>query len=73
MHKHIGVRYIYEELGSSDRPAASRDRDNVLTAAALADLPGAIVADLKEAPIEGDLDLMASSIELIRSDNAPLA
>lgn len=65
MHKHIGVRYIYEESNSQAASLAKRE-DRVLTATAIAKLPTELVADLKHAILSVDLKLIAHEIEKIR-------
>lgn len=72
MHKHIGVRYVYED-STHDSSIAKEAQQNVLTAAAIAALPVEWVANLQEAIPQGDLDLIATITEQIRTQNAPLA
>ena len=74
MNKHIGVRYVYEDQTQSNSLITEgEEQKNVLTAAALAALPGEWVANLQQALPQGDLDLIATLIEQIRTQNAPLA
>lgn len=68
--KHLGTRYLYEE---QPNVLDSQSDRSSLTATALATLPKSWVANLKRALLQGDLDLMTSQIEQIRSENAPLA
>ncbi len=72
MSKHIGVRFVYEEPVRSDF-LTENEAKNALTAAAIAALPPELVADLERAIPEGDLDLIASAIAQIRTQNIPLA
>ncbi|NEP14374.1 MAG: response regulator, partial [Symploca sp. SIO2C1] len=72
MHKHIGVRYVYEEQEQSDS-LKDKGNQNVLSASAIANLPREWVVNFEQAVLQGDLELGASSIELIRSQNPQLA
>jgi predicted ATPase/signal transduction histidine kinase/CheY-like chemotaxis protein/tRNA A-37 threonylcarbamoyl transferase component Bud32 len=73
MSKHIGVRYVYEDSGQSDGSIALDGEANILTAAAFAALPVEWVANLQQAIPQGDLELIATIVEQIRTQNAPLA
>ncbi|MFB2924108.1 MULTISPECIES: ATP-binding protein [Aerosakkonema] len=73
MHKHIGVRYVYEDSSKRDSSLTKNEEANILTAAAIAALPAEWVANLQEAIPQGDLDLIATIISQIRTQNAPLA
>ncbi|MCC3531017.1 MAG: response regulator [Microcoleus sp. PH2017_22_RUC_O_B] len=64
MHKHIGVRYIYEDPGQANSSAVPRDRE--MTAADFVKLPESLVADLKLAILKVDMDFIESSIDQIR-------
>jgi len=72
MHKHIGVRYVYED-STHDSSIAKEGQQDALNAAAIAALPVEWVANLQEAIPQGDLDLIATITEQIRTKNAPLA
>lgn len=65
MHKHIGVRYIYE--GSNADSASTVNQGQLLTAAAIKALPPELLADLKYAILSVDLDLIAYQVAQIRS------
>lgn len=65
MHKHIGVRYIYEDPGQANSSAA-KERDREMTAADFVKLPESLVADLKLAILKVDMDFIESSIDQIR-------
>jgi signal transduction histidine kinase/CheY-like chemotaxis protein len=69
LHKHIGVRYVYDE---PLREANSTPTES-LTPEAIAALPADWLASLEKGAIEGDLDLILSQIEQIRSQNDALA
>ncbi len=66
MHKHIGVRYIYEDPGQANL-LATKERDRgEMTAADFVKLPESLVADLKLAILNVDMDLIESAIDQIR-------
>ncbi len=69
MHKHIGVRYLYEDLGQANL-LAIKEGDRAMTAADFVKLPDSLVADLKLAILNADMDLIDSSIEQIRLKDA---
>jgi signal transduction histidine kinase/CheY-like chemotaxis protein len=65
MHKHIGVRYIYENTSQANLLTTNnRDRE-VLTVDALNALPQQLVDELKQAILNIDMDFIYSSIEKI--------
>ncbi len=72
MHKHIGVRYIYEN-SSSHQASTTKDQGQLLTPAVLATLPSELVADLKHAVLSVDLNALTEQIEKIRTLNESLA
>jgi predicted ATPase/signal transduction histidine kinase/CheY-like chemotaxis protein len=68
MHKHIGVRYIYQETTSpAEQPP------DALTPAALASLPKELLIKLEQATIRSHLELMLSVIGEISEHNPSLA
>ncbi|MBW4548346.1 MAG: response regulator [Symplocastrum torsivum CPER-KK1] len=69
LHKHIGVRYVYDEPPIEPKSAPTQ----ALTPEAIAALPADLLASLQKAAIEGDLDLILAEIEQIRSQNDALA
>jgi hypothetical protein len=78
MHKHIGVRYIYQESIAS--PSLASSQADVFTpdgleklADDMATLPRDLVASLRQATIECDADLIVSFIAQIRCQNELLA
>ncbi|MGB0385857.1 MAG: AAA family ATPase [Ardenticatenaceae bacterium] len=72
MHKHIGVRYIYDEdQASSERTTVAEQE--ALTPAALAALPEALLASLFEAVEGSDLELMEEVLAQIGEQNPALA
>ncbi|MEG3906742.1 ATP-binding protein [Microcoleus sp. w2-18bC1] len=72
MHKHIGVRYIYEELGLTNL-SAIKEGDRAMSAADFVKLPDSLVADLKLAILNADMDLIDTLIEQIRLKDAVTA
>ncbi|MEG4858815.1 AAA family ATPase [Microcoleus sp. K1-B6] len=78
MHKHLGVRYIYEESGG-DRSLTgttgkkSDEMQNALNPAALAALPQELLANLQEAAMRSKMNQVDSLIQEIRELNRPLA
>ena len=69
MHKHLGVRYIYEDGTLKDK----KQQMNVLTAKAIAALPADLLSQLEDAIISCDMELMATITEKIAVENAPLS
>ncbi len=69
LHKHLGVRYIYDEPES----APELTQIQALTPKALAGLPADWLASLEQATIECDLELILTKIEQIRDRNNSLA
>ncbi len=72
MHKHIGVRYIYEDPGVANL-SAIQERDREMTEADFVKLPESLLADLKLAILNADMDLIEISIEQIREKDAVTA
>ncbi|MEG3922676.1 ATP-binding protein [Microcoleus sp. T3_A4] len=72
MHKHIGVRYIYEEPEQTDL-SAIKEGDRAMSAADFVKLPDSLVADLKLAILNADMDLIDTLIEQIRLKDAVTA
>ncbi|TAG95796.1 MAG: hybrid sensor histidine kinase/response regulator [Oscillatoriales cyanobacterium] len=69
LHKHLGVRYIYDEPQSAEESTQIQ----ALTPKALAGLPVDWLASLEQATIECDLELILTKIEQIRDRNDSLA
>jgi len=70
LRKHLGVSFVYDEPVS---PTPTQTDMNVITPDAIAALPTELVANLYQAIIDGDKDLMLTLIDQIRSSNKPLA
>jgi signal transduction histidine kinase/CheY-like chemotaxis protein len=71
MHKHIGVRYIYDE--PTDSTQAKTDIQNVLTKEALVAVPIELLVNLSQATRLCDLEEINSYINEIRNYNTALA
>ncbi|MEG4940308.1 ATP-binding protein [Microcoleus sp. F4-D5] len=69
LHKHLGVRYIYDEPES----VPESTQIEALTAETLAALPADWLVALEKATIECDLELILIQIEQIRDRNDSLA
>ncbi|MEG4986328.1 response regulator [Microcoleus sp. BR0-C5] len=72
MHKQIGVRYIYEDAGQTNF-SAIKEGDGAMTATDFVKLPDSLVADLKLAILNADMDLIDTLIEQIRLKDAVTA
>jgi signal transduction histidine kinase len=70
MHKHIGVRYIYDEPTLSSATVA---HEEALTPDALAALPASLLASLEEAVEGSDMELMEQALAQISRHNPALA
>ncbi|MCP4195880.1 MAG: response regulator, partial [Proteobacteria bacterium] len=74
IHRHLGVRYVYEDVETvpgADHAAAAVG--NVLTHARLSALPGDLLADLENAVIKNDPNAADAVIHRIRENDEPLA
>ena len=69
IHKHLGVRYIYDEPTSS----LPVDHPTILTPSAFAELPTELLNNLKQAAIRIDMDRIDTLIDEMRSLNTVLA
>ncbi|WP_293124786.1 ATP-binding protein [Microcoleus sp. bin38.metabat.b11b12b14.051] len=69
LHKHLGVRYIYEDPETVPEPTSTE----APTSETLAGLPADWLAALEKATIECDLELILSQIEQIRDRDRSLA
>jgi CheY-like chemotaxis protein len=70
LRKHLGVSFVYDEPVS---PTPTQNDANAITPDAIAALPTDLVANLHQATINGDKDLMLTLIDQIRCSNQPLA
>jgi len=67
MHKHIGVRYIYETPSESEENAAG---DDVLTPEALSGMPTGLLKRFQQAVINLDMELIESLAYRFRQQDA---
>ncbi|HEY9614804.1 MASE1 domain-containing protein [Allocoleopsis sp.] len=73
IHKHIGVRFVYEDPTKRDSSLNRNGEKDALTAVALAALPQEWVTNMEQAILHVNLKLVLDLIEQIRPENAPLA
>jgi len=73
MEKHLGVRYIYEEDEERKAKGEGESPKDALTHEALAQLPDDLLAELKQATIDLDVDRIGAIIDQIRGLNGPVA
>ena len=74
MHRHLGVRYVYEEDADAHDPVSSeKARPKAVTPEALGALPHELLVALEQASMHGDTDRVESLVEDIRSIDAALA
>ncbi|WP_254011193.1 response regulator [Limnofasciculus baicalensis] len=73
MHKHIGVRYIYEDETPADTLAAEDMGKGAMTATPFRMLPEVWISDLKQAILNIDLDSIDAIVEKIRTQDTILA
>ncbi|MDJ0674244.1 MAG: ATP-binding protein [Calothrix sp. MO_167.B42] len=71
MHKHLGVRYVYEDLKPTNTEGVNIG--DVLTAKAIEALPTDLITQLEEAIVTSNLDLIDAVTEEIHQKNPPLA
>jgi signal transduction histidine kinase/DNA-binding LytR/AlgR family response regulator len=73
--KHLGVRFVYEEpaLPATAPPADAALLTGALTPAALAALPAGWVAELRQATIKADVNLILALIGHVQEQNPALA
>lgn len=74
MHKHLGVRYVYEERGATSNSTKSRlNIKDSLNLSTLADIPQELLANLVNAANLADMKEIDQYINEIRSYNITLA
>ncbi|CAN2043879.1 histidine kinase [Candidatus Magnetomoraceae bacterium gMMP-13] len=74
IHKHLGVRYVYEKEVDSPVPEFSeKEKQKALTPEALGVLPHELLIGLEQASVQGDTDRVESLIKDIRTHDAELA
>jgi hypothetical protein len=65
------VRFLYEQVGQEETKDGAVEE--VLTSKALAALPADWVADLYQAAIQADADLILDLLQRVREQHGPLA
>jgi PAS domain S-box-containing protein len=73
LHKHLGVRFVYEEGEGQAMKGEGQQLEEVLTPAALATLPPDVLGALERATITTDIMKIVSLIEQIRDQHPALA
>ena len=73
MARHLGVKYVYEEAEGLEAEGEGEAPGDALTQEALAELPDDLIAELKQAVIDLDVDLIQVIIERVRELNGPVA
>jgi len=73
LHKHLDVRYVYEEGERSKVESRKSKVKEVLTPTALAGLPSDLLASLEQATLYCDTELIEQVIDKIRSHDSTLA
>ncbi|MBW2616364.1 MAG: response regulator [Deltaproteobacteria bacterium] len=73
MARHLGVGYIYEEGEERQTKGEGEPPKDALTHEALAQLPDDLLAELKQATIDLDVDRIGAIIDQIRGLNGPVA
>jgi CheY-like chemotaxis protein len=71
LRKHLGVSFVYDETPAL--PTSTQIDTDAITPDAIAALPTELVANLHQAIIDGDKDLILTLIDQIRYSNKPLA
>lgn len=73
MARHLGVRYIYEEEAAGRKAKGEAEAlGDALTPKALAGLPDDLLAELRQAVIDLDVDVIQAIIEGVREVNGPV-
>jgi DNA-binding response OmpR family regulator len=70
--KHLGARFVYEEVAQPTGVTAEA-AEGLLSTAALAALPADWVTSLHQAATQLDADLILALLDRIREQNSPLA
>ncbi len=73
MERHLGVLYVYEDSIEHRARIKEQPSEDILTPVALADLPDELLADLKQATIDLDVDRIGVIIDQIHELNAAVA
>jgi len=70
--RHLGVRFVYDQEQAQPPSACPSGVHETLSPAALAGLPAGWVADLHQAAIQADADLILDLLDQMREQNPPL-
>jgi CheY-like chemotaxis protein len=73
LHKHLGIRFVYEERQTSNVKCQTSKGEKVLTSEALAGLPKELRTELQQAAEEVAFDRALGLIDQIRQQNVSLA
>jgi CheY-like chemotaxis protein len=73
MHKHIGVRYVYEEIRKPATRSQKPKPEDVLTPEAIASLPDDMLSGLQRAVVTADFGTAMDIAEQIRAEHESLA
>ncbi len=74
MHRHLSVRFVYEENTDVSAPESfGKDKMNALTPEAFSTLPHELLIELERASVQGDTNRAENLIKDIRSHDAALA
>ena len=75
IHKHLGVRFVYEEPEQRRKAAELQEQAHrdVLTPETFAALPSDLLMNLEQAIVQLDGEMIQQAIEEIRPHNTPLA
>ncbi|MDM8544160.1 two-component regulator propeller domain-containing protein [Desulfococcaceae bacterium HSG9] len=73
MSKHLGLRYVYEEIKKPEPVKQKPKPEDVLTPEALASLPDDVLAGLRKAANINDIETVKCFIEQVRGLNRPVA
>jgi PAS domain S-box-containing protein len=71
LSKHMGVQFIYQELET--HPATKTKTEDAVKLSGLAELPGELIAELRQATITADMSQMLEVIDDISQINPDLA
>lgn len=73
MRKCLGVEYIYEDSNAHEAKEPGQSFEKILTPRVLAALPDDLLAELKQAIVTLDMDLIQDAIKRIKKLNGPVA
>ncbi len=73
MAKHLGISYIYEDQQARDGACPKKKAADTLTSVVLTELPESLLAELKQATLDLDMNLIQIIIDQIRDINTTAA